>query len=149
MFEPWAANLSRMLWASTTHQHICVCAQRLQAQVCKQCFWRTGVCICRHHAHLMWFTSDRVHSPMFLLLLLCSLLSTCAGIVRLLRDLDKQARQQGGAVYMLNGNHESLNVCGDFRCGSIVETAVLPAQMRQLGQSVQQLAIEKPSSMQH
>lgn len=38
-----------------------------------------------------------------------------AGIVRLLRDLDKQARQQGGAVYMLNGNHESLNVCGDFR----------------------------------
>lgn len=38
-----------------------------------------------------------------------------AGIVRLLRDLDKQARKEGGAVYMLNGNHESLNVCGDFR----------------------------------
>jgi hypothetical protein len=44
---------------------------------------------------------------------------TCAvplpAIVRLLRDLDRQARLQGGAVYMLNGNHESLNVCGDFR----------------------------------
>lgn len=33
----------------------------------------------------------------------------------LLRELDRQARQQGGAVYMLNGNHESLNVAGDFR----------------------------------
>jgi hypothetical protein len=33
----------------------------------------------------------------------------------LLRRLDKQARTSGGAVYMLNGNHESLNVCGDFR----------------------------------
>jgi hypothetical protein len=39
-----------------------------------------------------------------------------AGILRLLRDLDVQARKAGGAVYMLNGNHESLNVCGDFRC---------------------------------
>jgi hypothetical protein len=33
----------------------------------------------------------------------------------LLRDLDRQARAAGGAVVMLNGNHESLNVCGDFR----------------------------------
>jgi hypothetical protein len=48
-------------------------------------------------------------------LLPLSTAGVCAGIVRLLRDLDKQARQQGGAVYMLNGNHESLNVCGDFR----------------------------------
>lgn len=38
-----------------------------------------------------------------------------AGILRVLRQLDQQARLQGGAVYMLNGNHESLNVCGDFR----------------------------------
>ena len=38
-----------------------------------------------------------------------------AASVLLLRELDRQARQQGGAVYMLNGNHESLNVCGDFR----------------------------------
>lgn len=48
------------------------------------------------------------------------------GIVRLLRDLDKQARKQGGAVYMLNGNHESLNVCGDFRYvtpGAFIEAA--------------------------
>lgn len=37
-------------------------------------------------------------------------------IIMLLRELDSQARRQGGAVYMLNGNHESLNVCGDFRC---------------------------------
>ncbi len=38
-----------------------------------------------------------------------------AGSVLLLRELDRQARQEGGAVYMLNGNHESLNVAGDFR----------------------------------
>ena len=31
------------------------------------------------------------------------------------REHDAQAREEGGAVYMLNGNHESLNVCGDFR----------------------------------
>lgn len=37
------------------------------------------------------------------------------GSVLLLRELDRQARQEGGAVYMLNGNHESLNVAGDFR----------------------------------
>jgi len=35
--------------------------------------------------------------------------------VLLLRELDKQARHHGGTVYMLNGNHESLNVAGDFR----------------------------------
>lgn len=42
-----------------------------------------------------------------------------SGIINLLRYLDTEARKQGGAVYMLNGNHESLNVCGDFRwaCG--------------------------------
>ena len=39
----------------------------------------------------------------------------CAAIVRLLRELDSQARLQGGAVYMLNGNHESLNISGHFR----------------------------------
>ena len=41
-----------------------------------------------------------------------------AGIVMLLRSLDAQARPLGGAVYMLNGNHESLNIAGDFRCAS-------------------------------
>lgn len=48
------------------------------------------------------------------------------GILRLLRDLDVQARKAGGAVYMLNGNHESLNVCGDFRYvtpGAFIEAA--------------------------
>jgi hypothetical protein len=34
-----------------------------------------------------------------------------------LRDVHSQAVKQGGAVYMLNGNHESLNICGDFRWG--------------------------------
>ena len=34
----------------------------------------------------------------------------------LLRQLGRQALEQGGAVHILNGNHESLNVCGDFRC---------------------------------
>ncbi|KAG1671773.1 hypothetical protein FOA52_000150 [Chlamydomonas sp. UWO 241] len=48
-------------------------------------------------------------------------------IVKFLRDLDEQARLQGGAVYMLNGNHESLNICGDFRYvtpGAFVESAL-------------------------
>lgn len=39
----------------------------------------------------------------------------------LLRQLGRQAEAEGGAVHILNGNHESLNVCGDFRfgiCGS-------------------------------
>jgi hypothetical protein len=35
----------------------------------------------------------------------------------LLRQLGRQAEKEGGAVHILNGNHESLNVCGDFRCG--------------------------------
>lgn len=65
-----------------------------------------------------------------------SALVLCAGIVRLLRDLDKQARQQGGAVYMLNGNHESLNVCGDFRsvcsCKHNMRAATQPAVAGQM-----------------
>jgi len=47
-------------------------------------------------------------------------------IVRLLRALDAEARNHGGAVYMLNGNHESLNICGDFRYvtpGAFMESA--------------------------
>lgn len=47
--------------------------------------------------------------------------------VLLLRELDRQARKQGGAVYMLNGNHESLNVAGDFRYvtpGAFWESAI-------------------------
>lgn len=48
-------------------------------------------------------------------------------IVMLLRDLHKQAQEYGGAVYMLNGNHESLNICGNFRYvtpGAFVESAL-------------------------
>ena len=40
-----------------------------------------------------------------------------AASVMMLRNLDRLARAQGGAVYMLNGNHESLNIAGDFRHG--------------------------------
>lgn len=39
------------------------------------------------------------------------------GVLLLLRELDRQARLEQGAVWMLNGNHESLNVAGDFRWG--------------------------------
>eukprot|EP00798_Chlamydomonas_sp_ICE-L_P000456 gene456-1859_t len=48
-------------------------------------------------------------------------------IVKLLRALDMQAKPHGGAVHMLNGNHESLNVCGDFRYitpGAFIESAL-------------------------
>ena len=50
----------------------------------------------------------------------------------LLRELDAQAREEGGAVYMLNGNHESLNVCGDFRYATPVgfREAALAAGLR-------------------
>ncbi len=44
------------------------------------------------------------------------LMHSFAGSLMLLRTLDQQARLEGGAVYMLNGNHESLNLCGNFRC---------------------------------
>jgi hypothetical protein len=37
----------------------------------------------------------------------------------LLRQLGRQAEEQGGAMHILNGNHESLNVCGDFRCAFV------------------------------
>ena len=47
----------------------------------------------------------------------------------LLRELDRQARQEGGAVYMLNGNHETMNVGGNFRyatAGECVNTLGWP-----------------------
>lgn len=50
-------------------------------------------------------------------------------IVRLLRFLDAEARLHGGAVYMLNGNHESLNICGDFRYAAS-EPLLLCSQIR-------------------
>jgi Calcineurin-like phosphoesterase len=37
----------------------------------------------------------------------------------LLRQLGRQAERDGGAIHILNGNHESLNVCGDFRCATL------------------------------
>lgn len=37
-----------------------------------------------------------------------------AGTLLLLEGLRQQAVAQGGNIYMLNGNHESLNVIGNF-----------------------------------
>ncbi|GLU02592.1 hypothetical protein SLE2022_198370 [Rubroshorea leprosula] len=36
-------------------------------------------------------------------------------ILSLLRSLDIQAKAEGGAVFQINGNHETMNVEGDFR----------------------------------
>ncbi|XP_020583182.1 shewanella-like protein phosphatase 1 [Phalaenopsis equestris] len=36
-------------------------------------------------------------------------------ILSLLRSLDIQAKSSGGAVFQINGNHETMNVEGDFR----------------------------------
>ncbi|XP_027369002.1 shewanella-like protein phosphatase 1 isoform X1 [Abrus precatorius] len=36
-------------------------------------------------------------------------------ILSLLRSLDQQAKAKGGAVFQVNGNHETMNVEGDFR----------------------------------
>ena len=36
-------------------------------------------------------------------------------ILHLFLRLKEQAKAQGGDVFLLNGNHESLNICGDFR----------------------------------
>ncbi|KAL9855587.1 Shewanella-like protein phosphatase 1 [Arabidopsis thaliana] len=36
-------------------------------------------------------------------------------ILSLLRSLDDQAKANGGAVFQVNGNHETMNVEGDFR----------------------------------
>ena len=36
-------------------------------------------------------------------------------ILRMFRRLAKQAAKDGGAVYLVNGNHEIMNVAGDFR----------------------------------
>uniref|UniRef100_A0A7S0RI63 Calcineurin-like phosphoesterase domain-containing protein n=1 Tax=Pyramimonas obovata TaxID=1411642 RepID=A0A7S0RI63_9CHLO len=37
------------------------------------------------------------------------------GILLLLQKLQKEAKEAGGAVHLLNGNHEVLNIAGDFR----------------------------------
>ena len=37
------------------------------------------------------------------------------GILILLQKLGKAARKAGGDVFVLNGNHEVLNISGDFR----------------------------------
>eukprot|EP00210_Caulerpa_lentillifera_P000493 g476.t1 len=57
------------------------------------------------------------------------------GILMLLRELHHQAEKQGGAVYMINGNHESLNVCGNFRYvtpGAFYESAIAAGLNKEL-----------------
>lgn len=61
--------------------------------------------VCGSRACVQYFESDTD-----------MLLSCAAASLQLLRNLDTQARAEGGAVWMINGNHESLNVAGDFRC---------------------------------
>lgn len=59
-------------------------------------------------------------------------------IIMLLRELDMQARKEGGGVYMLNGNHESLNICGDFRYvtpGAFQESALVAGLSESQAQS--------------
>ncbi|XP_030537506.1 shewanella-like protein phosphatase 1 isoform X1 [Rhodamnia argentea] len=36
-------------------------------------------------------------------------------ILSLLRSMGKQAQEEGGAIFQINGNHETMNVGGDFR----------------------------------
>ena len=69
-----------------------------------------------------------------------------AGSILLLRELDRQARLQGGAVYMLNGNHESLNVAGNFRCGCFCN-ARHARWVNQLHQVVLRMGFEECSFM--
>jgi hypothetical protein len=55
-------------------------------------------------------------------------------ILILLQKLHKQAEKEGGAVYILNGNHEVLNVSGDFRYVTQVGPATsLPGYMDHTG----------------
>jgi hypothetical protein len=93
----WGAPCARMGASLRTHMRVCLwggvlCCARAQLDAAR------GI-TCVHGI------SPTLHAQ-------CAPL---AAIVKLLRDLDEQARPVGGAVYMLNGNHESLNVCGDFR----------------------------------
>ena len=47
-------------------------------------------------------------------------------ILHLFLRLKEQAKLRGGDVFLLNGNHESLNICGDFRyvtSGGFLESA--------------------------
>lgn len=57
------------------------------------------------------------------------------GILMLLRELHNQAQNDGGAVFMLNGNHESLNICGNFRYvtpGAFYESALAAGLTKEL-----------------
>lgn len=58
-----------------------------------------------------------------------------AGILFLLQRLAEGAEEAGGAVYVLNGNHEILNVSGDFRyvtAGAFQESARFGRRLEEL-----------------
>ena len=58
-----------------------------------------------------------------------------AGILFLLQRLAEGAEEVGGAVYLLNGNHEILNVSGDFRyvtAGAFQESARFGRRLEEL-----------------
>ncbi len=58
-----------------------------------------------------------------------------AGILFLLQRLAEGAEEVGGAVYVLNGNHEILNVSGDFRyvtAGAFQESARFGRRLEEL-----------------
>jgi len=60
------------------------------------------------------------------------------GIFRVLWQLAAGAREVGGAVYILNGNHETLNVAGDFRYvtpGAFRESAIVALGHADFGSS--------------
>ncbi len=58
-----------------------------------------------------------------------------AGLLFLLQRLAEGAEEAGGAVYVLNGNHEILNVSGDFRyvtAGAFQESARFGRRLEEL-----------------
>ena len=65
----------------------------------------------------------------------CGVTTRCAGILFLLQRLAEGAEEAGGAVYVLNGNHEILNVSGDFRyvtAGAFQESARFGRRLEEL-----------------
>lgn len=59
-------------------------------------------------------------------------------ILSLLRSLDIQAKAKGGAVFQVNGNHETINVEGDFRyveSGGFDECAAFLEYLNECGNS--------------
>lgn len=84
------------------------------------------------HSHPVAVTPGKLASSQYKRCYGPRLLRLHVGIVNLLRYLDGEARKHGGSVYMLNGNHESLNVCGDFRWAAVacMHSMCMPVHIR-------------------